>query len=139
MTPPAGRGSTATSTTRGRGATHQTNHDQPKPGSEGVEGPAARAATIRLPFFTARFEVPGRLAGDGWRLGPVSVPSPGKSVYYVGLGVLAVAELVEWPVAVAIAAGTYVAQHTRGASSALPRPASSGPASGPARDGRSGV
>jgi hypothetical protein len=48
------------------------------------------------------------------------MPSPGKTAYYAGLGVLAVVEAVEWPVAAAIAAGTYVAQHTRAERSAMP-------------------
>ncbi|OHV34238.1 hypothetical protein BBK14_33590 [Parafrankia soli] len=61
--------------------------------------------TVRLPLLTSRFEI-GRGAG-------MRPPSPGKAVYYLGLGGLAVAEIIEWPVAAAIAAGTYVAQHTR--------------------------
>ncbi|MGF7234657.1 MAG: hypothetical protein ACQSGP_06830 [Frankia sp.] len=47
-------------------------------------------------------------------------PSVGKAAYYLGLGGLAVAEVIEWPIAVAIAAGTYVAQHT-GPRAATPR------------------
>jgi hypothetical protein len=117
-----------------------------------------RAATIHLPFLTARFEIPrhpgtppgvagmnggggvgagtagmpaGAEAGEeaetveagpreadaradlGGRFGlvPVPVVSKGKAAYYVGLGLLAAVEIVEWPVAAAIAAGTYVAQH----------------------------
>jgi len=50
---------------------------------------------------------------EGWKLGPVGVPSPRKTAYYLGLGALAALEVVEWPVAAAIAAGTWVAQHSR--------------------------
>ncbi|MEX5712380.1 hypothetical protein AB1484_29900 [Parafrankia sp. FMc6] len=64
---------------------------------------------MRLPLLTSRFEI-GRGAG-------MQPPSPGKAVYYLGLGGLAVAEIIEWPVAAAIAAGTYVAQRSRPAAS----------------------
>jgi hypothetical protein len=50
----------------------------------------------------------------------MTVPSPGKTAYYAGLGALAVVQAVEWPVAAAIAAGTYVAQHTRAERSGMP-------------------
>jgi hypothetical protein len=101
------------------------------------------STTIRLPFLTAHFAVPKppTLRGAAHRvgsfnrvgafnpvgsfnrpvqLGPVAVPAPSKSLYYAGLGALAVAEVVEWPIAVAIGAGTYVAQHTRGDRPAVP-------------------
>src|SRR5262245_59853200 len=88
-----------------------------------AEGP--RRATLRLPFLTARFEVPrhmnpGRIVrsvnpaglahkvssgvpSGPVRVGPMTVQSPGKAVYYVGLGALAAVEVVEWPIAAAIA------------------------------------
>jgi hypothetical protein len=79
-----------------------------------------RAATVRLPFVTARFEIP-RAPSGSVHVGPLALPSPGKAAYYAGLGVLAVAEIIEWPVAVAIGAGTYVAQHTRAEEPTLPQ------------------
>lgn|GEM_PF-5489982 len=89
----------------------------------------ARGATVRLPFLTARFELgrpaaaeaeaevvtvaPGALEVlSAEPVGPVPVVSPGKVAYYVGLGLLAAVEIIEWPVVAAIAAGTYVAQHS---------------------------
>ncbi|OHV47583.1 hypothetical protein BCD48_17725 [Pseudofrankia sp. BMG5.36] len=54
-------------------------------------------------------------------MGPVSFPSPAKTAYYLGLGTLAVVDVVEWPVALAIAAGTFVGQHTRGQATAIPQ------------------
>jgi len=91
----------------------------------------ARGATVRLPFLTARFELgrpaaaeaeaeaevvtvaPGALEVlSAEPAGPVPVVSPGKVAYYVGLGLLAAVEIIEWPVVAAIAAGTYVAQHS---------------------------
>lgn len=80
---------------------------------------ATRSATLRLPFLTAQFEVP-RGSGGRPHIGPVSLPSPTKTAYYVGLGALAAVEVVEWPIVAAIAAGTYVAQHTRAQERALP-------------------
>ncbi|MBL7625787.1 hypothetical protein I7412_01040, partial [Frankia sp. CN6] len=93
-------------------------------------------ASFRLPFLRVSLEMPRRhrplgleratardvaaragmaeRAGDeGWRIGPVGLPSPRKTAYYLGLGALAAIEVVEWPIAAAIAAGTWVAQHTR--------------------------
>jgi hypothetical protein len=110
-------------------------------GSGQTDSGQTYAATFRLPFLTAHFEVPklsrSKLPALPSRphlpklrapdlssprhLGPVTVPSPRKSAYYLGLGALAVAEVVDWPVAAAIAAGTYVAQHTRGSEPALPQ------------------
>ena len=88
----------------------------------------AVAASFRLPFLRVNVELPHRhraaeaervAARDertgeaGMRLGPLAMPSPRKTAYYLGLGALAAFEVVEWPVAAAIAAGTWVAQHTR--------------------------
>jgi hypothetical protein len=85
---------------------------------DGGEQPT-RSLTLTLPFIRARFEVPRPSSGP-FHMGPMTLPSPGKAIYYVGLGALVVAEIVEWPVAVAIGAGTYVAQHTRADEPALP-------------------
>ncbi|MYT75819.1 MULTISPECIES: hypothetical protein [unclassified Streptomyces] len=62
-------------------------------------------ATLPIPYFT-----PGDLANNtrtvtGW------LPSPGPAkdlVYYGGLGALAVAGALEWPVALAVAGATWV-------------------------------
>jgi len=67
---------------------------------------------FRLPFMTARIEMEPPPT-EGMRLGPLSLPSPKKTAYYLGLGALALVEVIEWPIAAAIAAGTYVAQHSR--------------------------
>jgi hypothetical protein len=121
--PPRARTSTTTTPPRRAEARPpaRAEREQPAPGAA-PEGRPTRTATIRLPFFTARFEVAAPPSGEGWRLGPVSLPSPAKTAYYLGLGALAVAEVVEWPVAAALAAGTYVAQHTSGQAAALPHP-----------------
>ncbi|WP_261558057.1 hypothetical protein [Frankia tisae] len=81
-----------------------------------------RTATLRLPFVTAHFEVsPPTVPGSQVRVGPLSLPTPGRTAYYLGLGTLAVVELIEWPVALAIAAGTYVAGHAVGPQAAATR------------------
>ncbi|GAA4221984.1 hypothetical protein GCM10023075_11950 [Streptosporangium album] len=41
------------------------------------------------------------------------LPPPERMVYYGGLGALAVAGLIEWPVAAAIGVGTMIAQRAR--------------------------
>jgi hypothetical protein len=90
----------------------------------------AVAASLRLPFLRIIVERSHRLGAsgterpakrdeaeqggaEGLRVGPISLPAPRKTAYYVGLAALAAFEVVEWPVAAAIAAGTWVAQHTR--------------------------
>ncbi|MER7440206.1 hypothetical protein [Micromonospora avicenniae] len=48
-------------------------------------------------------------------LGEVAVPPPDKIAYYGGLGVLAVLQIIEWPVALVITAGHLLAdQHLSG-------------------------
>ncbi|MCW2944869.1 MAG: hypothetical protein JWR24_1586 [Actinoallomurus sp.] len=48
-------------------------------------------------------------------LGSVMLPPPEKLVYYAGLGLLAVCEVVEWPIALIIGVGHTLAdqQHSR--------------------------
>ncbi len=82
-----------------------------------AEGRGPHTATLRTPFATARFEIP-RAPGTSMKVGPIRLPSPTQTAFYVGLGVLAVTEVVEWPIAAAIGAGTYVAQRSRAGASA---------------------
>lgn len=92
-----------------------------------------RGVTLRLPFMTARLEptrhalnLPEGLSGRPGAVlhsGRMALPSPGKTLYYAGLGALVATQIVEWPVAAAIAVSTYVAQHTRPDNPALPKPA----------------
>jgi hypothetical protein len=131
--------SRASSPTRARTSSRETpnggqvqEQEQEQNGQRAAHAPAEQTGTgteerremhsamLRLPFLTARFDVP-QPSGRPMRLGPVTLPSPGKTAYYAGLGVLAVTEVIEWPVAAAIAAGTYVAQHTRTSRGDQPR------------------
>ncbi|HEY8374225.1 MAG TPA: hypothetical protein VIL00_15925 [Pseudonocardiaceae bacterium] len=86
-----------------------------------------RTATLQLPFVTAEFRMPRvplpRLPLPPLRMPRVSseevagavntvrsmLPSPQRAAYYAGLGVAAALEVIEWPVAVAVGAGTALA------------------------------
>jgi hypothetical protein len=129
-----------TETTRGRSSARKSSEStQTKepgasgPGSEvatradatgdgGTAAPAARTPmtlTIRLPFFSATFSGPGSAPPAGAPLTPV-VPvvgrDPGgtleKMAFYGGVAAAGALGALEWPVAAAVAAGTWVAQHT---------------------------
>ncbi|WP_157494668.1 hypothetical protein [Kutzneria sp. 744] len=75
-----------------------------------------RTGTLSLPFATVHwrlpeFRVPGRQEMDAAVHAVRSVlPPPSQLAYYTGLGVLAVFEVVEWPVVAVAAAGMIVAQ-----------------------------
>jgi hypothetical protein len=78
---------------------------------------------VNLPFVTAQFRRPEmhvpRLpvrqeVGAAANVAQSFLPPPERLVYYAGLGALAALEVVEWPVAVAIAAGTAIAGRSRG-------------------------
>jgi hypothetical protein len=109
--------------------------------TQGPRGTASerRTATVNLPFVTAQFRrpemhvprLPGRQeVGAAAGVAQSFLPPPERLVYYAGLGALAAFEVVEWPVAVAIAAGTAIAGRSRGrtwsAASPAGRPGPSG-------------
>ena len=76
--------------------------------------PAARSAptaTIDLPYLHAEIAVPGR--GINVKAGPISVAVPTRYLYYGGVGALAVAGAVEWPIAGALAATGLLVNHLR--------------------------
>jgi hypothetical protein len=91
-----------------------------------VDG-ARRTKTLHLPYVTAIVEVPRvpsvprpRLPRVGRRevaeaAGAVTalLPPPSRLLFYAGVGALAAFEVIEWPVAAVVAAGTYVAGRTR--------------------------
>jgi hypothetical protein len=83
-----------------------------------------RTATVTLPFVTATFRAPEMT------LPPVRVPnrqdvdaavqavqpylpSPQQAAYYGALAALATVELIEWPVALAIGAGSALVQRAQ--------------------------
>jgi hypothetical protein len=74
--------------------------------------PDLRTATLRLPFAALSVSVPRRITDEAARAGQVvtaNAPSPDRLAFYAGLGLLAALEVLEWPVAATVAAGTYVA------------------------------
>ena len=101
----------------------QRSQEKPEaPAEEQVETHHPHTATIRLPFVTVEFRapdihlpsVPMSIPDRHDLSGAVSsirsrLPSPEQAAYYVGLGLLGVLEIIEWPVAVAIGVGTAIA------------------------------
>ncbi|MEV4510020.1 hypothetical protein AB0K00_13780 [Dactylosporangium sp. NPDC049525] len=78
-----------------------------------VAGPAARSVLTNVTWTT--------------RTLVSAVPEPRRLLYYGGVGALAVLGVLEWPVAVAAAAGVWVATHTgRRAESQAPAEAPKG-------------
>jgi hypothetical protein len=43
----------------------------------------------------------------------VTLPPPDRATFYVGLGTLAAVEVIEWPVAVVVGLGHYLAARSR--------------------------
>lgn len=99
--------------------------------SEAPEKPAeqpatevAPAATLALPFFDARIAIPGE--GVRMKAGPVEMSLPPRYLYYGGIGALAVAGAVEWPIAGALAATGLIVGRLR---KSAPRAETAGAAS----------
>jgi hypothetical protein len=93
-------------------------------GTEAADG-GQRTATVNLPFVTAQFRapeihlphvhVPGRQeVGALAQTARSMLPSPKTVLYFGGLAALAAIEVIEWPVAAAIAVGTAIARSDRG-------------------------
>lgn len=87
--------------------------------------PGARSYRVNLPFVSAEFHAPRvsvphvpmpnrRTIGDTVGAARDRLPSPGRIAFYGGLAAMAVLQLIEWPVAVALGVGTALA--SRGAS-----------------------
>lgn len=96
--------------------TSEAAQSSPTP-SEATQVRSARTTTVNLPFVTATFHrpeihlpqipVPDRqqVLSAAQAVQPY-LPSPGQVAYLGGLAALAVFEVVEWPVALAIGTGT---------------------------------
>jgi hypothetical protein len=121
---------------RARSAQAEEPKAQPTPatggnGANGAEreGEGRRTATLNLPFVTAQFRKPDlhlpdlhlpRLGGRpdvgavaGAAAAKARSLSPAELAYYAGLGLLAVVEVIEWPVALVVGAGTALARSGR--------------------------
>ncbi|MUL48696.1 hypothetical protein FZI85_19175 [Mycobacterium sp. CBMA293] len=68
---------------------------------------AAKDNSAGSPLLSASLGLPG--PGAAIKVGPVGITLPSGYLYYGGLGVLAIAGAIEWPVAAAVGAGTFVA------------------------------
>lgn len=89
--------------------------------------PQKNTLTVRLPLVTLSLSRPAGRPGaapstaSGRELPvPRPIPSSGSGqrlLFYTGMAALGVAGIVEWPVAAAIAAGTYLAGRTRATTS----------------------
>jgi hypothetical protein len=90
----------------------------------GGDGP--RTAKVKLPFVTAEFRVPQvhlpHLPASPIRREEVVaaaqtarsyLPPPRQALYFGGLALMAVVDVIEWPVAAAIGIGTAVAGAAR--------------------------
>ena len=90
-----------------------------------VERRSPRGVTLNLPFVTATFRsrethlpqvrVPGKqeVLFAAHTVGGY-LPSPRQAVYFGGLAALAAFEIIEWPVALAIGAGTAIMGRSEG-------------------------
>ncbi|GAA3432611.1 hypothetical protein [Kutzneria kofuensis] len=83
------------------------------------ESGSGYAGTLTLPFATVQWRLPEFSMPIGRQEMEAAVhkvrealPPPTQLAYYAGLGVLAVFEIVEWPVVVVSAAGMIVLQRT---------------------------
>jgi hypothetical protein len=94
-----------------------TTAAQDQPAQEPGSNPCA--ATLNLPFVTAQFRAPARQELSSVLHTVRSVlPPPRKVVYLGGLAALAALEVIDWPVAAAIAIGTAIAGSDSGSRSA---------------------
>ncbi len=102
--------------------TERSSGDRKQATASSTRQAGARTTTVNLPFVTATFRIPEmtlpqvRLPNrqdvdDAVQTAQPYLPSPQQAAYYGGLAALATIELIEWPVALAIGAGTAVVQY----------------------------
>lgn len=98
----------ATATAR-RTATKERSSALSKTRTEQPQRPAT--AAIELPFFSASLTLPH--PGANIRVGPVNMTLPTGYLYYGGLGALAIAGTLEWPLAFTLGAGGLLIDRLR--------------------------
>lgn len=79
--------------------------DAPSPAQSAADETKPLVA-INLPFVSASLTIPG--PGAKASVGPVSVTLPTGVLYYGGVGALAVAGAIEWPIALGLGASGYL-------------------------------
>lgn len=116
---------TSPPTASGQRGNRQTGEEQ----QQGQPARAPRTATVDLPFVTAHFRVPDvpavreltRACCSG-----TSARVPKRLAFYAGLGAAAAVEVIGWPVAVAVGAGTEMVTRVVGRKETASAPERSG-------------
>lgn len=112
----AAGGGTRTTAAEPKEAPAPTADDSSRPAAAG-NSPAGLGTTLRLPFMTATFtRTPARPATPAEPARPVAAVGPDERqrfAFYAGAAALGALEVVEWPVALLVAAGTYLAGRTK--------------------------
>jgi hypothetical protein len=114
---------------------------EPRAGGAAPQVQAPRTITVRLPLVTITV---GPLPPSPVPAGPTSAPTQAggtfqKVAFYGGIAAAGALGALEWPVAVAVAAGTWVAQHTAPVAGLVtgrpaPQPMAQGEPAGPSAD-----
>lgn len=118
-----GRTRTPKSTTSADEKTAEQKTEEQKPSEQKTTD---RSLTLNLPMLTVQVRPPDvhlpqihlphvnrQEVGQAVDAARSFLPPPERIAYYGGLGALAVAGLLEWPVAAAIGIGTIIAQRAR--------------------------
>lgn len=103
-------------------STERSTGDRKQAATSSGRQSGSRTATVDLPFVTATFRMPEMTlpqvrmpnrqdVDDAVQTAQPYLPSPRQAAYYGGLAALATIQLIEWPVALAIGAGTAVVQY----------------------------
>ncbi|MGY1642223.1 hypothetical protein ACI782_14030 [Geodermatophilus sp. SYSU D00703] len=129
------------------GATGRAAVPEPRAGETAPQVQVPRTITVRLPLVTITIgPQPGGPATASATPAPTAASAPTqpggtlqKAVFYGGVAAAGALGAIEWPVAVAVAAGTWVAQHTAPVAGRLtgrpaPRPMAQGEPAGPSPD-----
>ncbi|HYX97295.1 MAG TPA: hypothetical protein VE823_19745 [Geodermatophilus sp.] len=113
-----------------RNDVHGTTTPEQTSPARPTAGEGEHRVEIRLPFLTIT------RGGTAARSGPPGTQTTGdagtragleKLAFYGGAAALAAFGVIDWPVAALVAAGTYIAQRSRGSSANRPQPGREGP------------
>ncbi|MGI5240294.1 hypothetical protein [Dactylosporangium sp. CA-139066] len=90
-------------------------HPEAAPETDLVTWQDVRMPHLKVPVIHLPSKVQSRITNARWTGHTVksAIPQPRQLLYYGGVGALAALGVLEWPVAVAAAAGVWVATHER--------------------------